>query len=133
LVVLGLILGIFPALVLVYLARRYPPQREKRFYAVGLLVAAVIYLIFGIVGGTNGLWLLFETFGVLIYGAVAWIGLRRWSLLLAFGWIAHVGWDMFLHVSGPGAEYTPDWYPWFCVSFDLIVAVAVLVNSRKPI
>jgi hypothetical protein len=41
----------------------------------------------------------------------------------------HVLWDVSLHLSGAGAMYTPDWYPWGCVSFDLVVAGAVLTAA----
>ena len=51
--------------------------------------------------------------------------------MLAAGWAAHVAWDVLLHLSGAGAEYTPHWYPWLCVSFDLVMAGAVLASSRR--
>ena len=128
---LGLILGIVLSLALIYLARTYPAKGERRVYAVGLVVAAFIYVVFGIVGGASVRWLTIESIGVLIYGVAAWVGLRGWPSLLALGWIAHVAWDVLLHVSGAGAEYTPPWYPWLCVSFDLVVAGATLISIRR--
>ena len=41
----------------------------------------------------------------------------------------HPVWDVALHLTGTGAGYTPDWYPWGCVSFDLMVAGAVLAAA----
>ena len=127
---IAFLIGILLALALVGLARRYPPERERTFYAVGLVIAAVIYFVLGAVGGANSRWLGIEAFGVLLYSAAAWAGLRR-PWLLAIGWAAHVAWDLALHLSGLGSEYTPNWYPWFCVSFDLIVAVAVLLSFKR--
>lgn len=128
---IALLLGIALSLGLVGLARTYPPRRERRVYAVGLGVAALFYVFFGVVGGAGARWLALESLGVLLYGAAAWGGLhgRRW--LLAAGWAAHVAWDVALHLGGDGTEYTPSWYPWLCVSFDLVMAGAVLASSGR--
>lgn len=128
--VIALLLGAGLAFALVGLARRYPPGRERRVYAVGLVVAALIYVGFGASGGAGAQWLALETLGVLLYGAAAWGGLRGRPWLLVLAWAAHVGWDVLLHLSGAGTEYTPRWYPWLCVSFDLVMAGAVLASNR---
>lgn len=51
------LLGVAFSLCLVRLARTYPPRRERRVYAVGLGVAALLYVAFGVVGdvGHDGL------------------------------------------------------------------------------
>lgn len=128
---LALLVGILLPLPLVGLARRYPPGRERLIYAVGLVVTALVYVVFGVAGGAGAQWLAFECLGVLLYGAAAWGGLRGRPWLLALGWAAHVAWDVLLHLGGAGAEYTPHWYPWTCVSFDLVMAGAVLASSRR--
>ena len=129
--VIALLLGTVLALALVGLARTYPPGRERRVYAVGLVIAALIYVGFGAAGGAGVRWLALEILGVLLYGAAAWGGLRGRPWLLAAGWAGHVAWDVLLHLSGAGSEYTPRWYPWLCVSFDLVMAVAVLASGRR--
>jgi hypothetical protein len=129
--VIALLLGVALSLAFVGLARKYPPRRESRVYAVGLVVAALIYVGFGAAGGAGTRWQALELFGVLLYGAAAWGGLRGRPWLLAAGWAAHVAWDVLLHLSGAGSEYTPQWYPWLCVSFDLVMAGAVLASSRR--
>lgn len=131
--VIALLLGTALSLALVGLARTYPPRRERRVYAVGLVIAALIYLGFGVAGGAGGRWLALESLGVLIYGAAAWGGLRGRPWLLASGWAAHVVWDVLLHLGGAGSEYTPHWYPWLCVSFDLVMAGAVLASGRRRV
>ena len=45
----------------------------------------------------------------------------------------HVVWDVGFHLQGAGAEYTLRRYPWVCVSFDLMVAGAVLIASRSAV
>lgn len=130
---LALLIGIVLPLPLVGLARRYPPGRERLVYAVGLLVTALVYVVFGVAGGAGSRWLAVECLGVFLYGAAAWGGLRGRPWLLASGWAAHVAWDVLLHLGGAGSEYTPHWYPWTCVSFDLVMAGAVLASSRRGI
>lgn len=127
----ALLLGAVLSLALVGMVRRHPSGRERRVYAVGLAVTALIYVVFGAAGGAGARWLALEILGVLLYGAAAWGGLRGRPWLLAAGWAAHVAWDVLLHMSGAGSEYTPHWYPWLCVSFDLAVAGAVLASSRR--
>ncbi len=129
--IIAFFLGVVLSLALVVLARMYPPRRERLIYAVGLVITALIYVVFGVAGGASTQWLGLESLGFLLYGAAAWGGLRGRPWLLAMGWAAHVAWDVLLHLSGAGAEYTPHWYPWSCVSFDLVIAGAVLASSRR--
>jgi hypothetical protein len=129
--ILAPLLGIAFSLALVRMARTHPPEGERRVYAVGLVVAALLYVIFGVVGGAGARWLALESAGALIYGAAAWVGVRGRPSLLALGWAAHVAWDVPLHVSGAAAGYTPRWYPWLCVSFDFVIAGAVVASLRR--
>ena len=131
-VVQSLLAGVVLALALVFVARCRPPEGERRVYAVGLLAAAVVYVAFAAAGGASAAWLGLESLGVLGFGALAWLGVRRSSALLAAGWAAHVLWDVLLHLSGTqGAAYTPGWYPWLCVGFDLVIAAALLAGPRQ--
>jgi hypothetical protein len=127
-ILLALLAGFVMAAVFLTWARRKRPDHARRLYALGLLIAALIYVAFALAGHGSARWVALELIGVLLYGGAAWIGLRTAPLVLALGWAAHVGWDVLLHVRGDGAAYTPDWYPWFCVSFDLIVAGATLMR-----
>jgi hypothetical protein len=128
---ISLIAGAVLAWPLVFVARRRSLAGALRIYAVGLIVAALIYLGFAMAGGAPARWLAIETAGVIGFGALAWMGVRRSAALLAAGWAGHVLWDVLLHVGdSPGAGYTPAAYPWLCVSFDLIVASAVLFRPR---
>ncbi len=109
------------------------PDGGWRFYTIGLVVTALIYLVFALVGRGDARSLGLEALGVLLYGGAAWLGFRKSAVLLALGWAMHVVWDVTLHLHGAGAAYTPDWYPWGCVSFDLVVAGAVLTVGAKGV
>lgn len=130
-ITLALLGGVISSLIVIGLARMKNPQGERRIYAAGLLGAALVYLLLALAGGASARWLGVESLGVIIYGAVAWAGLRGWPGLLALGWAAHVAWDTLLHLNGAGAEYTPGWYPWLCISFDLVIAAAIVVSFRR--
>jgi hypothetical protein len=106
---------------------RAQPDAGRRLYAVGLAVTALLYVVFALIGRAGPRSLGLEAVGMLLYCAAAWLGFRHSAALLALGWAMHPVWDVALHFQGAGAGYTPDWYPWGCTSFDLIVAGAVFV------
>jgi hypothetical protein len=108
----GAVLGLLFALA----AHR---RGDLRLFAIGLIVAALIYVALVIRNGTSG-WLALEAAGVLIFTAFAGMGLRAPGWLGA-GWLAHVGWDIGLHLDRAQSVVDP-WYPLGCVGFDLIVA-----------
>jgi hypothetical protein len=128
--VVGLIAGALLALGYIRLARSFPARTARLIYCVGLGFTALAYGVFSLFGRASIEWLGYEALGLVLFGVLAWVGFR-YSLLLALGWAAHVLWDLLLHLNGPGAAYTPDWYPWLCVSFDLLVAAAVLLKPQK--
>lgn len=120
--------GVVLALLLASTANRGIAARAQRIYAVALIVAALVYVAFGLLGNADAHWLLLEGAGVALFGATALLGLRRWPAVLAAGWTAHVVWDLALHLDGAGAAYTPSWYPWLCVGFDLALAATILTR-----
>ena len=122
----GLLLGI----ILIFLARR-SARGERRFLAMGLVVAAILYIGFAAVGDANVRWLLRETLGAVFYGALAWLGLRYSVWWLVLGWATHPAWDIFLHLTGDGSTFTPPWYAVGCVSLDLLVAAYLAAQTLR--
>ena len=108
-------------------ARRHGGADELRVFGMGLAVAALIYVGLALPTGDSR-WLVLETAGVAIFGGVAWFGLVRpgW---LAIGWMAHVIWDVGLHLDR-AQPVVGTWYPLACVGFDLMVAGFLL--ARRP-
>ncbi len=123
--VIALVVGIALAFAFVLWTSKQP-DGGRRLYTIGLIVTALIYLVFPLIGRGSARSVALEALGVLLYGGAAWLGFRKSATLLALGWAMHVVWDVGLHLHGAGAAYTPDWYPWGCLSFDLVVAGAVL-------
>ncbi|MFB3132329.1 MAG: DUF6010 family protein [Rhodothermales bacterium] len=124
--VLGFVLG---AAFLVF-ARRRGAQRKRRLLAVGLVVAALIYVGFA-VAWADAAWMMIELGGVLVFTGLAVLGLKRSALWLAVGWALHPAWDVGLHLVGAGAAFAPAWYAVACISFDLLVATYVIARFRR--
>jgi hypothetical protein len=103
---------------------------EVRVLALGLVVAALIYVGLALAGrGRESL--MIEVAGLALFGSLAWLGLRASRWWLALGWAAHVGWDVGLHLDRAQAVVAP-WYPLLCVGFDLVVAGFLLSAALEP-
>lgn len=105
-------------------------RAEVRVLAIGLVVAALVYVGFALVGAGPD-WVVVEAVGVAVYGALAWLGLRRSPLWLSVGWALHPVWDAGLHLAGSGAAFAPEWYALVCITFDLLVAGYVAYRFRS--
>lgn len=115
-----IIIGAGLAAGLVLFARgRGSYRREKIVYSAGLILAALIYVGFGMFSDALG-WKLTEFGGVLIYGFFAVSGLRFSGWFLSIGWALHVLWDVVLH--GYSTDFVPFWYQMLCLGFDLLLA-----------
>ena len=126
---LWLTVGAILGALFIRFARSRSPDGQLRVFAVGLVVAAVIYVGFALADGVE--WMALEAAGVGLFVLLAYAGLRRSPLLLALGWTVHVGWDVGLHLARQQVV-VPAWYPSVCISFDLHVA-RVLQPRRRQI
>ena len=129
--IISIIIGILLALICIFLAQRFFPNKEYAFWRVSLVIAAFIYVAFALIGQDNA-YLPIEFGGVLLYGLFAFLS-KKYSLYwLAIGWLFHIGWDMFLH-AGPNTPFVPLGYPEACIGFDIIIAAYIcwLIPKRK--
>lgn len=120
-----MLLGLVGAISFVALARIHP-KLDSPILAIGLIVAAFIYIAFAIGGGASQLWIITEVAGLGIYSLFALLGLRFSNWWLMLGWLAHPLWDIGLHLVNQSAVFAPSWYAIACVSFDLVVAIYIL-------
>lgn len=127
---LWLLIGVVFGVAFSSIARKQK-QGEQTLFAVGLLVAALIYLFWGLVRGVTVSWLVTEILGVGIYGVFALLGLRYSLWWLALGWTIHPTWDAGLHLLNGAESFVPMWYVIFCIGFDLIVAASILERANK--
>lgn len=128
-IALQLLIGMTACGVFIVVARTLKPERELRLYAVGLVIAALIYVGFTAQGATPA-WLVLELAGLVVFTLLAWLGLKVSALILALAWAAHTAWDLALHKL-LDVTFVPDWYPVVCVGFDLLLAgyIAARVKS----
>ena len=122
---LGLVLGVA---LIVY--ARSSKRSENTILAMGLVVAAAIYVGFALIWG-NTTWFLIELAGVPAYAIFYWLSVRFSVVWLAAGWAAHPVWDVLLHLKGPGHFVAPEWYVVACISFDVLIAVYILASTIK--
>jgi hypothetical protein len=131
-VVLQLLTGALACGLLILVARRMGPARELGIYALSLVAAALIYVGFAAWGGAGAGWLMAETGGLLVFTLLAFAGLKTSARILALGWALHAGWDGLLHKLREAA-FVPDWYPFACLAFDLLLAAYIAARDfRRP-
>lgn len=130
--IVWLLLGAILATAYIYVMGKIKQPDFNTSMAIGLIVAALIYVGFAFVWG-NVQWIMIEAVGVPIYGGMAWLGLKRSPIWLGVGWLLHMPWDLFVHYIGPGFHVAPEWYMFACFSFDLIVGGYLLsIYFKQP-
>jgi hypothetical protein len=114
-VVLALAVSAFAALVGL--------DRDRAFYPTVLVVVALYYVLFAVMGGA-GPALGAETLIMILFLLVAAIGFRTSPWLIVAGLAGHGIFDFFHAgiVANPGV---PAWWPAFCLAYD-VTAAAVL-------
>lgn len=116
---LEILIGIGLAAICVWLVKTIYAYKEVAFWRTGLLAAALVYVVLGLIGQGWG-FLGIDLLGVALYGALAWFS-RKNPILLPLGWGLHILWDVLVHPGGhPG--YVPNWYPGVCLGFDILIA-----------
>ena len=112
--------------------RPQPRRYEVRWWGTGLVVTALVYVAFALVNGASARWILIETAGVVAFGLVAYVGVKKWPLVVGPAWLAHSLWDHMLHADGH-PEFVPSWYVPACLGFDVVAGLVLLATVRyKP-
>ena len=113
--------GIGLALLTIWGIRSVSRIDERRSYAVIIVVCALVYVGFAWADSTVGA-MFTESCGLLIFGGVAWAGWRVHPGWLLAGLLGHALWDVG-HEWAVLSTNTPSWYVYFCLYYDLTVAV----------
>jgi hypothetical protein len=112
-------------------ARLVGLDRDRAFYPTVLIVIALYYVLFAVMGGSVHA-LLVETLVMTGFSVAAVVGFKR-NLWLVAGALAGHGVFDFVHgylVTNPGV---PAWWPPFCLAYDVVAAgfLAWLILSRR--
>jgi len=126
--IIEIIAGALLGAVFVFIARQQHPRGEAVLYAIGLVVAAIIYAGFAVIGAAPPQWMAIEFAGILPFAAFAWLGVRHSTWWLAAGWLVHPLWDTGFHLFTGTPAFVPSWYPVVCIGFDLLVAGAIAIR-----
>ena len=127
LLVEGTILAVPLILVAFLLSRFIRDIIGRSLLVVFLFAAAGAYFGFALLAAPGPIWVLAELVQVIIFGAIALLGLRGSPWWLAAGWAMHPLWDVVLHYLGPGHSFAPVTYTIPCLSFDLLVAAYIAI------
>ena len=120
----AILVGLGLATLTILTAKFTGAARNYSVWAVGLVLIALVYLVFALRDGRRQA-ILIESCAVVFFVLVAIGGWRVSLLILAFGYAAHGVWDALHH---PHAVTTKvvRWYPPFCAVYDWAVAAYLL-------
>ena len=126
-------IGLVLALVVSVFARSVGLDRDRAFYPTVLIVVALLYVLFAVMGGSMRA-LLLESMVMALFLCAAVLGFKFNMWLVAAGLAAH-GVFVFLHryiLTNPGV---PEWWPAFCGAYDVAAAgvLAWLVWSSRVV
>lgn len=110
-------IGVSLAVGVTLLGRFVGLDRDRAFYPTILLVIAILYDLFAVMGGSTKA-LLVETLVGLIFAASALLGFRGSLWIAVAGLVGHGVFDLFHGslISNPGV---PHFWPAFCGSYDV--------------
>ena len=127
------LIGIVLALAICGLAVVAKLDRDRALYPVMLIVIASYYVLFAVMGGGTEA-LLREILAAIVFTACALVAFRRSLWIAVAGMAAHGLFDFThsLFIPNPGV---PDWWPGFCLAFDVTAAAflgALLLRRARP-
>ena len=126
-----LLVGILLALGVGVFATVTALDRDRAFYPTVMIVIAILYSLFAVMGGSTTALLLECSAGV-VFVALAVVGFKSSLWLVAFALVAHGLFD-FVHgyvIANPGV---PPWWPAFCGAYDVMAGLylAWLLTNRR--
>lgn len=120
-----LFLGLLGGWAFVAYACRFSSEGRKKIWAQGLVIAALIYVLFAVVGWHLD-WVLYELLAVVICLLFVYLAFNHSVYWLSLGWGLHPIWDIYVHLIGPASHVAPSWYAVVCLSFDIFVAAHII-------
>ncbi len=121
--------GIGLGVAVAVFASRIGFDRDRSFYPTVLLVIAAYYVLFAVMLG-NERAILIETGVAALFSIASIIGYRWSALIVAAAIFAHGVYDAAHHLVFPD-HGAPSWWPGFCGSIDIVLAIAAVLAVRK--
>jgi hypothetical protein len=116
---MAFVVGLILALLISVFARLTGLDRDRAFYPTLLIVIALYYILFAVMGGSARA-LGAESIQLVVFTVIAVVGFRSSLWWVAAGLVGHGVFDFFhgALVSNPGV---PAWWPMFCGAADLVL------------
>jgi len=127
----AIVTGVVLAIAVGWFATALRLDRDRAFYPTVMMVIAVLYILFGLIGETTGAWLREAPFSAAFF-ALAAVGFRTSLWLLVVALAAHGIFDL-VHPSLIDNPGVPVFWPAFCSSYDIAAAIylAWLLKSKR--
>ncbi len=125
------LIGVVLSLGVAVFARYTGLDRDRGFYSTVLIVIASYYILFAVMGGSTRA-LILEAVVMAVFVVFAVAGLKGSPWLVVAGLAAHGVMDFFHGrlVDNPGV---PEWWPGWCLAYDVGAAAALawILRSRR--
>jgi hypothetical protein len=124
---ISLIIGISSSILLIVLFVFLKQFDKQVIY--GLILAGIGFLYMGFTWSDLGS-LIINAIQALVFLVLAYYGVKKSIYILALGYFLHGTWDLiYSYFDQPGL--IPPHYDVFCLSFDFIVGIYLLIFARK--
>ena len=120
--------GILTALCIAIFSRMLKLDNRRSFYSTVLIVIAIFYVLFAIIGGEVK-WIVAETIVALLFAGLAIISRNMPMLVVGVGLIAHGLYDA-QHDQLLETRGVPQWWPAYCATVDILLGIWVLYLGR---
>jgi hypothetical protein len=127
------LVGLFLALGVSVFATVVGLDKDRAFYPTVMIVIALIYVLFAVIGGSTHA-LLIEMLIMTGFVVLTVVGFKRSLWIVAGALAAHGVMDIFHGrlIANPGV---PVWWPAFCSAYDIAAAVCLgwlLMRGKTP-
>ncbi len=124
------LIGVGLALLAGVFARVVGLDRDRAFYPTVLIVIALLYGLFAVLGGSVSA-LVAEAGGIIFFVVLGVLGFRYSAWLTVVGLAGHGVYDLFHPhvVANPGV---PAYWPQFCMAYDVTAAVFLAWLLWRP-
>jgi hypothetical protein len=118
------LIGIAAAIAVCQAASIVGFDKDRAFYPVVLIVIASYYILFAAMGASMQT-LLIELAAAGAFAVMAVVGFKRNPWFIVIGLAAHCAFDL-LHPHLAHNPGVPNWWPGFCLAYDLTAAVYLI-------
>lgn len=126
-----ILIGVLLAASVGFFATIVGLDRDRAFYPTVMIVIALLYALFAVMGGSTQA-LVAESLAGAVFIAAAVAGFKRSLWLVAAALAAHGVFD-FVHASLIPNPGVPPWWPGFCLGYDVMAGawLAWLIRSGR--